>query len=363
MTKQIVNEKLKKSIAQLAEKDFAWQILTKYLPKYYKDFVHLKNLELDPYKRHLGVTSAVFVVEYKLEYLTNDGKIKSLTIFVSAHSDGSRQGAYYKTKFLYEHGFDKGPYRVTRPLFFLDEQQAFFYEASPGRSLFNFFTQDPKENLKPTLILVAAWVKKLHSFTRPISLVGYRWPDFKIAKMVPEPQKFIADFYNSSSSTGRLVEDLFNGLLDLEKKFNKTIGKKLVYGDYHPENIIIEGLNTDHLIMIDFTDVALGDPMIDIGTFIQQFDFMGHNFISRKEINDYKHFFVEEYFGQNFGDCPADCLARINLYQAWTSLRTAVFLFYMKEVDNPVLDLLADSQKYLELAREQKQIINLYGHE
>lgn len=360
MIKKTPDESLKKNIAKLVEKDFVWQILTEHLPDHYPDFVHIKNLELDPYKRHLGATSAVFVVEYRLEYLSRDSSIKPLTIFVSAHSDASRRGAYHKTKFLYEHGFDKGLYRVTRPLFFLESQLAFFYESSPGRSLFNFFTQNPEQNLKPTLILVAAWIKKLHGFERPL---GYSWPDFKIAQMIPEPIKFIADFYNDSQSGGQLVDNLFKGMLELEKKFNKSLSKRLIYGDYHPENIIVEGLNTDHLVMIDFTDVSLGDPMADIGTFIQQFDFMGHNFISRKEINDYKHFFVEEYFGKNFGECPKECIARINLYQSWTALRTAVFLFYMKDIENPVSDLLADSQNYLELARNQKQSINLYGHE
>ncbi len=30
--------------------------------------------------------------------------------------------------------------------------------------------------------------------------------------------------------------------------------------------------------------------MMDIGTFLQQFDFMGHSFLGREEINKYKEF-------------------------------------------------------------------------
>lgn len=353
-----LSEEVKHKMAKLVDKDFVIELLNKKLSKFYDDFVEIKDLQLDPYKRHLGVTSAVFVVEYKIKYLSNDKKTKEIDVFVSAHSDGSRRGAYKKTKALYDHGFDRGQFRVTKPLFFLPAQKAFFYVSSPGRSFFNFFTQDTSANFKPAMKLITAWVKKLHDLE--IDKIDFDWPTFHIVDMVPAPKKFIKDFKNDNPKLGKIVEELVISMDQMEKQARKSMPKQLVYGDYHPENVIMASLKAREIEMIDFTDIAIGDPMMDIGTFIQQFDFMGHNFVSRKKINDYKNYFVESYFDKKFKDIDIEYINRINLYQAWTALRSAIFLFYMKDVENPVDDLLKDSLNYLTAAHKNQPKINLH---
>ncbi|RJR08766.1 hypothetical protein C4588_05505 [Candidatus Parcubacteria bacterium] len=352
-----LSEKTKQSIAKLIEKDFILELLNSRLAKYYKDFKHIKTIKITPFKRHLGVTSAVFVVEYKIKYVARDKSIKDIDIFVSAHSDGSRKGSYQKTKALYKHGFDKGKYRVTRPLFFITEQKAFFYVSSPGRSFFSFFLEDTSADLTNTMELISSWIKKLHN--TDTTGVDFKWPVFNILDMVPTPKKFIKDFYNQNDKLGRHIESLVGDLHSLDNKYRKKIGSILIYGDFHPENVIIRSLEAKEIEMIDFTDVALGDPMMDIGTFIQQFDFMGHNFLSRKEIDKHKHKFVETYFDKKFEDIDLEYINRINIYQAWTAMRTAVFLFYMKDVVNPIDDLLKDAIEYLKLAKNNQRSINV----
>lgn len=357
MKKKPLSERTKTKIAKLLDQDFICEVLNDNLGAYYQDFKKIIEVEVEPYKRHLGITSAVFVVEYKVKYLTKSGNKKNIDIFASAHSDGSRWGAYQKTKVLYEHGFAQGKFRVTTPLFFLKEQKAFFYIASPGRSLFHFFTQDPHADLSSAMILATGWIKKLHGFD--FKLANFSWPSFKIGTMVPMPRQFIPDFYIGSKKRGELMEKLVSDLKDLASYYNKKIEKTIIYGDYHPENVIINGLKAKSLKMIDFTDLALGDPMMDLGAFIQQFDFMGHNFISRSEMNKHKTFFIEAYFGKKFEEIDIEFINRINIYQSWTAMRTVVFLFYMKDIDNPIDDLLADAINYLSLAKDSKHRINL----
>ncbi|MDP2812728.1 MAG: phosphotransferase [bacterium] len=352
--------KTKQTIAKLMDSDFVADVFNKKLSDYYPDFVKVIDINLKPFKKHLGLTSAVFVVEYKINYQSPDGQKKALNIFASAHSDGSRQGAYEKTKLLYEHGFNAGKYRVTRPLFFLPEQKAFVYEASLGQSFFNFFSQDPQADLESILKLIAAWAKKLHALE--IDSQKFVWGDFRIENMVPAPKVFMADFISRDKKQGELVTDLVERMKKLESIFDKQIKKGIIYGDYHPENIIIRDLQADYLEMIDFTDIAFGDPMTDLGAFLQQFDFMGHSFISRKKINDYKQYFVEAYFGKALDKIEAEFFARINLYQSWTALRTAVFLFYMEDPENPIDDLLQDALGHLKLSETQQKEINLYHH-
>ena len=352
-----LSETTKQKIAQLIAKDFVCHIFNERLKKYYSDFKEVKSIETKPFKKHLGLTSAVFVVEYQIKYLSSQGALKDLDIFVSAHSDGSRKGAYEKTKTLYEHGFGQGKYRVTKPLFFLDEQQAFFYVASPGRSFFSFFLENTQADLTKAMELMAGWLKQLHNFDTKIA--NFKWPIFNILDMVPTPQKFVKDFYNSSDKLGQHMDNLVKDLQALDLEYRQKNKETLVYGDFHPENVIMRGLDVQDIEMIDFTDIALGDPMMDIGAFIQQFDFMGHNFISRPEIDRHKQSFVEIYFGQKFEEIDIEYINRINLYQSWTAMRTAVFLFYMKNVFNPIDDLLLDSIKYLDMAKNSQRAINI----
>jgi len=352
-----LSEKTKQRMAKLVVKDFVIEILNERLPKYYRDFNKIKSIKLTPFKKHLGITSAVFVVEYKIKYTTKDGNTKDIDIFVSAHSDGSRKGAYQKTKTLYNNGFNNGKYRVTKPLFFLAEQKAFFYVSSPGASFFSFFSQDTTVDLKNSMELITGWIKQLHSLD--VKKLNFKWPVFNILGMVPAPKKFIKDFYSDSHKLGKSIEALVDDLHDMDNKYRKKIANTLIYGDFHPENIIIESLRAKEIEMIDFTDIAIGDPMMDIGTFIQQFDFMGHNFVSRKDINKYKTAFVEIYFKQNFKDINIEYINRINLYQSWTAMRSAVFLFYMKDVINPIDDLLEDAIQYLDLAKKNQRSINV----
>lgn len=358
MSRQALSKEEKKTISKVADQKFAEDLIKIELPKHYPDFKTLESLELTTYKNHYGRTSAVFVVEYFVRYLDKDDKEQELDLFCSAHTDGSREGAYLKTKFLYEQGFDKGKYRVAKPLFFVPEQKAFVYVASEGDSLFNFFKKDTEANLDSVFKLSAGWIRKLHGFD--LEKNKFDWPDFRIANMVPSPEKFITDFSNDNQKQGDLVASLYKQMHNLELEYQSEYPQTLIYGDYHPENIIIKGLDAQELEMIDFTDLALGDPMVDLGAFIQQFDFMGHNFISREKINHYKRLFVEAYFEEELDKISEDYIKRINLYQAWTALRTAIFLFYMKDIDNPINDLLSDCENYLKLSLNKEKKVNLH---
>lgn len=356
MSRTILSEDIKNKILKLVDLDFVRPVLLERLPQHYPNFKEISDLKFYTHKNHIGRTSVVFVVEYALKYKNKRGEDRRLNIFASAHSDGSRWGAYQKNLALYRSGFSEGPYRVTRPLFFLEEQQAFFYQSSPGKSLRRWFIKDAQADLRPVLALSAGWIKKLHSLDHKPGTVD--WPIFKITDMVPQPSDFIADFLADNIDRGKLVQQIVDELQTNESSFAEQVKPSLVYGDYHPENIVIRDLSTDHIEMIDFTDVAWGDPLIDVGAFLEQFDFMMHRYLPREKINDYETFFVEAYFGKNFADIDQVLINRINLYQAWTALRIAVFLFYAHSAH--IDDMLEEIKAYLQAISENKHIINLY---
>lgn len=349
-------ESLKQQVAQLNNSDFITELFNSRLKEYYSDFVSINKLSLYPYKKHLGKTSAVFVVAYDIEYLSIDNSSKKIKLVATGHSDGSRKLAFAKLNYLYQHGFNDGKYLVTKPLFYLEESLAFFYEASVGHRLFSFFKADENLNLNNALDLAAAWVKKLHNLEVQNDFV---WPNFSVDNIGPSIKKFFDDIIHSNQILGERVQKLLQEIRILEKNFLNEISPCLVYGDYHPENVILTSLDAKKIKMIDFTDVSLGDPMLDLGSFLQQLDFMGHRFFSRAKVNQEKIYFVETYFGKKIEEIETEFFPRINLYQAWVALRTAVFLFYMHK-DDSVKFLLDEVEKYLRLVEAKERKINLY---
>lgn len=349
-------EEQKKKVALLNDEVFIKDCLNQNLAKYYPDFVEVQKLDLHAYKKHMGKTSAVFVVGYKVEYLAKDKSLQKIKLVATGHSDGSRKLAFAKLNYLYNHGFSSGKYLVTKPLFYLEENLAFVYEASIGHRLFSFFKADEYLNLANAMNLSAAWVRKLHQLEINES---FTWPKFSVHHIGPSVQKFFTDIINHNEVLGKRVEKMLADIKQHEELFDKSLKPRLVYGDYHPENVILTSLEAKQIKMIDFTDVALGDPMVDVGSFLQQLDFMGHRFFSRAKVNYEKEYFVTSYFEQKFEEIPLEFFPRINLYQAWVALRTAAFLFYMHK-DDSVKFLLDEVEQYLDLAESGERKINLY---
>ena len=159
--------------------------------------------------------------------------------------------------------------------------------------------------------LAANWIHKLHNLS---IAKDFAFPQFAVANMIPSPDKFLPDFVARNAQQGQQATELINRIQAWEAKFNQNQKLGLIYGDYHPENIIIDGLQADKLKMIDFTDVALGDPMIDLGTFLQQLYFMSQEFISAEKINTHKEYFVKSYFKKNLAELETHFFQRINSY-------------------------------------------------
>lgn len=349
-------EEQKKKVALLNDEVFIKTCLNQNLGKYYADFVEVQKLDLHAYKKHVGKTSAVFVVGYKLEYLNQAGETKKIKLVATGHSDGSRKLAFAKLNYLYNHGFNSGKYLVTKPLFYLEENLAFFYEASIGHRLFSFFKADEYLNLGNAMHLAATWLKKLHQLETDETFV---WPQFSINNVGSSIKNFLPDILEQDLSMGTRVEKILASIKKYEAQFDQNLEVCLVYGDYHPENVILTSLEAKQIKMIDFTDVALGDPMVDIGSFLQQLDFMGHRFFSRAKVNYEKKSFLTSYFDQEFEEIPLGFFPRINLYQAWVALRSAALLFYMHK-DASVKFLLDEVEKYLALVESGERKINLY---
>lgn len=349
--------KIKENMDKLLDFDFISNTFNQKMGQFYSDFKKVNNIVFHTYKRHVGKTSMIVVVEYVLSYESTDGQIKNASIFSSAHSDGSRTKAFYSQSYLYEHGFDQGNFLVGRPLFYLDEQFAFFYVAVMGRTLRKLMKEKTGQNFSAILDLAAQWIKKLHNC--PMDNAN-KFTPFEFSEMTPKPARFLEDMSKIYPELGQRLAQTFHRLAELKEKNFNTFPVSIIHGDYHPENIIVKSSELGTIKVIDFTDLSLGDPMVDLGSFIQQIDFMGFECLSRKDINNYKLSFLEYYFSKKFEDIDINDLKRINLYQAWVVLRTTLLLFYAKSASHPLGELIDEIDRYLTLAEEGQRKINLY---
>ncbi len=349
--------KIKENMDKLLDLDFISSSFNQKMVNFYPDFKQVSSIVFHTYKRHIGKTSMIVVVEYVLSYESVDGEIKVVSIFSSAHSDGSRTRAFESQNYLYNHGFGQGNFLVGRPLFYLDEQFAFFYEGVMGRTLRKLMKEKNGQDFSAILKLAAEWIKQLHNCQIDN---GHKFVPFEFSEMTPKPQRFLDDMSKIYPELGLRLASTFHRMAELKKNNFNTFPVSLIHGDYHPENIIIKSSELETIKVIDFTDLSLGDPMVDLGSFIQQIDFMGFECLSRKDINNYKLSFLEYYFSKKFEDIDINDLNRINLYQAWVVLRTTLLLFYAKSASHPLGDLIDEIDRYLSLAEKSERKINLY---
>ena len=345
-------------IKQLLEPAFIKELLPPVLAAYYKGFEKLTDLTLTVYKQHYRDRHHWrFVIGCQLDLVINHQNQKELVV-IGASSDGSKKIAYDNLKLLRSLGFDHGPLQVTAPIAYLPHLQAVIYEGVAGQPLYHYLEKQPTmgEMLKP-LELASSWLRKLHALSpQTFPAEAIRGYDFQV--IIKYLQGFIPTFQKFSTRQGQKLGDALNKIQKYEQQL-RLEPPHLVYGDYHPENIILSSLDSPLLTMIDLTDLSLGDRYRDIGTFLQQFDFMSQRFLARPDINNLKKHFVSGYFKESFHLLDAPDMMRINLFQALTAVRSSVWMFDYSYGRRASLEVLNDSLLYLEKIERHEVSINL----
>lgn len=334
------------------------RVMRETLHEHFPEMTSISKLIRSKFKRRVGIHNSTFIYRYTFEGMSQAHEPMSKQLIYSSHSDGSRLHAYRLLQILIAAGFNRDQYRVIVPLAYLPETKTMIYEAVVGKTLLEFMrTAKNPDTLKPMLTHSARWLAKFHSF--PLSpeiraslprsnVLNFYWPSNEIFAFVKTYDAFQAEKLAAFFATLKEVADaLAPG----------TPG--MVYGDPHPENIIIQRLDATGLTMIDFTDVALGDQIRDIGIFVQQLKFMGRDMHSVAIVEQLAHYFVEQYFDKPFSSLSPDEIARINLYQAWNALRSFVYFVYQDKKRQQSYGLLEDAWLYLVLARERSRFMTI----
>jgi len=210
-------------------------------------------------------------------------------------------------------------------LLYSEEFNGTFYRGLRGENLLYYIRHQEADIVTEIVSEAAKIFARLHSLPN-VSETNFNLENSRIKTVVPGITKIFREMgarYNNKYNDD-LVK-LYDYFIEHEEAYFSKGGQSvLIHGDAHPENIIRTAPN--HLGLIDFTDLCLGDRARDIGTFIQQLEY---KIRIRDEAwsNKMKDLFLATYLKEANLDLSADLQARINLYYNWTAIRTATYWF------------------------------------
>lgn len=325
--KQLVSRKTKEKMDQLLDEKFIKNFLDSNLLTFFQDSKKIIKLTKNVHKNSREKYSYTLVLEFVLEILFKDGSIKEKSVFCKAHSEEEKNKALYYMDILYKNGFNDGLYQVPRPLIYLPDFRAGFYEGVIGHNLLYYIKNGEHKKIKSIIKDAVGWINKLHNFDtvnfKPLELSPKKINDNKFSMnnimkdMQRDHRALYIKFYPLYKKTIKYENTLY-------KKLTRDETSKLIYADYHPENIITPLDARQGVTVIDFTDLTIGDPYRDVGTFLEQIRAMS----PKNKFAVWQKIFLEEYIRSNNITLTALDWQRINLYRLRTSLKSIIYFFY-----------------------------------
>lgn len=246
-------------------------------------FGESKEIKLLKIGRSKSFAPESFAMYYEISV---NGEVINLR--ASASITQNRSLPFAAMQYVYDHGFDQGDFRVSKPLAFFEDLNLMFYTDVSGSMFRVLFSQ--RNDLERESLNIGKMLQKLHSISK-LEIVDkthiWNFDNKKILRYAPELSDAIVDRQNNS----------------LEKI--KTDETYFCHGDFQPENIII-GSKT---FMIDFGSVVSENKELDVACFVTQLDIM------LKRYGDYTQFEnLKKSFFLGYGEYDQE------LYEAYYSL-------------------------------------------
>ena len=287
-----------------------------------------KVIRLESYKvkAHFDDKFFHYVIFNKLTLKTSQNLRKRYSVVCISFSGHGRQKMYQALELVYKHGFDQGDVITPQPLWYVDKLMAVFYIAVPGDNLLEHIKNGYLD--LSTIKKIATGLSQLHDIKKPAAL-ELKKHDF--SPVFLDPTNVINRSYNTDTKLAKDVLAQFDRLKAARKKLIK--GDYIFsHGDFHPENVIINRYFNNQLVIIDFSEVCQAPIYYDIASFLQQIKFMTFSYLSPEEHDQIEYMFLSTYFKQTKIDQYIK--DRINLYKAWTALKSAVYFLIFEDKIN-----------------------------
>ena len=320
-------------ILNLCRKNYVLNYFNQKILPLYPDFKEIKKINIFTVKKNVWKTTYHVVIKFSTTFLTYDNQLVDLPIYCTAHSSEPRKNSYEALGFLWGKNFSQGDLVVPHPLFFSDDFNGYFYRGVRGQTLYYYISRNNYKIIEDVVAKAAAWFSKLHSLSTA-GVKNFNPENSRIETVVPGLTKILNKIELAHPRYFNVVKEIYEIIIQNEKKYFSNDHKKyLIHGDAHPRNVV--RMSENKIAVIDFTDMCLGDFTRDLGSFLQQLDFMASKIISdRIYLEKIKRIFLDNYLLNprlTFDGCAQQ---RINNYYNWTALRTATF-FMLKDKPEP----------------------------
>jgi len=322
-------------ILQLLDLNYTLALFKKKVLPEYPEFYAIKKIKANIIKNNIWTTTYHVVIEYQTTFVDSENKLQILPIYCTAHSDEPRLNSFEALTFLWQNGFNKGNLAIPRPLFYSPDFNAFFYQGISGQNLYHYIRQKDIATVESVVIKAAAWFAKLHHLsTIAVKAKNFNSLNSLIETIIPGMDQVLIKVQAKAPRYFEICRDTYKIINQEEKSFLSSTEKRwLIHGDAHPENIII--IDKNKIGVIDFTDICLADYARDLGTFLQQLEFMMLRKIEDQlQVEKIKQLFLNSYFKNARMTLDNNLQKRIDNYYNWTALRTAIF-FLLKNNAEP----------------------------
>lgn len=245
--------------------------------------------------------------------------------FENFESWKSGERSFHIVQELMKHGFDKGTYRIPKPLGKDAGNLSVIEEKIMGNNLFDVIMNSEPGDGKKYLQMAAGWLSRLHNLKLKIS------PSDEYLHIEPERTEY---YLKSLVTTGnkylQRVKEIRDMVLDTETELIKSRPGLLFqgHGDYHPKNIFIQKEdNSEYIAAIDFDSSYRLPRAFDVGTFLAQYVNM---FFNEQDVrrNAPSDIFLEAYLA-SVDDPEDDFPDQVHLFKARASLS---ILYYLAKI-------------------------------
>ena len=255
-----------KNLEDLLDKEQARKIFASY-----REELNLSsNFQIQTIHRHIALSPFTYALLCKV---SDDYKI--IKFRANASQEQSRQPAFKVMEFLREKFL--GPkFFIPQVCFYDSDYNLLVYKNTEGTP---FINQLRAGSLESEISLCGQWLKKLHlirnfkSLTIPHHQIFFNFPALK-------------KYYPKLADQGPLLVDKW------QKKIVNKITPCLIHGDFQPNNIIID---SQKIIVFDYTDSEIADPVIDVVRFLVQMKVMLFRFASPYKYKDIESIFLKNY--------------------------------------------------------------------
>lgn len=342
---QKMPKEIKKALS-LLNQNFLINLFQKKVDPKIMNYGKIDYIAIKTFKQKMGKLSFYHIVARYTVYFKNS-KIKPITIFCNANSKESRYGAFLALKHVWKNNFASGQLRCPRPLFYHKQLKAMFYLQASGKNLYRYIiSPDTKfSELKKIVRLTSQWLAKFHKIPSK-EVKNFNPVQSKISTVIPGPKHFfriIQEKHSDYPKYCQQTKELFEKIEGLERQLNNK-EKYIIHGDFHPENVVYNQ-KKDILYTIDYTDCCLAHFTRDLGNFYQQLGYMAKDKLSSLQIKQLQKIFITSYLKARKIKLSRQDQNRFNLYQAWTSLRSAIFFLTVTLFDRPRADTLFEETR------------------